>query len=216
MYKVKFYKGWYKSRQLKATQDKACIYIEQHLNSVESCKPNYCMTLVKKGCNDQTKMFAAKYCDCVVKRLGIPLYNKTGIKGVISSDRGYGNLAYSKMTALLLEPFFLSSEEMQALITTDWLWVKVQLVEALYETIKVFFPDGGLIALSVGHKYKPKPSHRDRGAVSIVEVEKKNSWWRRLIYRLPKYIRSKVVLKEADLCEEILIMLRDKLLTESK
>ena len=212
-YKVKVYKGWYKARQLKANKDGACLYIEHHFNSHIAPKPNYAMVIVKPKCGDKTKQIAAKYCDYLHKYFDIDLYDKTGINVAGFNGRGVGSLTYCKMPALLVEPLFLSSEAMQSLIVEDWGSVKTKLVDALYNTITDFFPDGGTIALSVGHKYKLKPKHLDRGAFFHAQIKERTeySWWRRLFYRLPKYRLVDRIYLEADLAEEVLTELRAKL-----
>jgi hypothetical protein len=65
------------------------------------------------------------------------------------------------MPAILLEPLFASNPAQAEIIRSES--GQTLLAQVLVESIYRFFPEGGLIAFSVGHKYKTsKPN--DRGA----------------------------------------------------
>ena len=65
------------------------------------------------------------------------------------------------MPAILLEPLFASNPQQADIIRNDS--GQTRLARVLVESIQRFFPDGGLIAFSVGHKYKTS-NPRDLGA----------------------------------------------------
>ncbi|MBI3541974.1 MAG: N-acetylmuramoyl-L-alanine amidase, partial [Deltaproteobacteria bacterium] len=75
--------------------------------------------------------------------------------------RGDGNLRLTKMPAILLEPLFASNPQHAELIRSES--GQLRLARILCESIHRFFPGGGLIGFSVGHKYKTS-SPADRGA----------------------------------------------------
>ncbi len=65
------------------------------------------------------------------------------------------------MPAILLEPLFASNPQHADIIRSDR--GQTDLARILVESIQRFFPNGGLIAFSVGHKYK-ESNPDDRGA----------------------------------------------------
>lgn len=158
-YTVKFYRGDYKTRQLAANADKALLYVEQHFNAVESPKPNYAHAKVATNGSSRSVNIARSYAKRIAKAFDIPVGFDDGVD---KGGRGNGNLLHTSMPAILLEPVFISNPDGAG-------WVKHpdgqrKLARALVETVKEFFPKGGLIAFSVGHKYRTsKP--KDRGAV---------------------------------------------------
>lgn len=77
------------------------------------------------------------------------------------NGRGDGNLKHTQMPAVLLEPLFASHPQQADLIRSAS--GQAILARILVESIRRFFPQGGLIAFSVGHKYKTSQPD-DRGA----------------------------------------------------
>lgn len=157
-YTVKFYKGDYLNRQRAANTDKAVLYIEQHFNSVESQTADYATCVVGSNASRTSRLFAESY----VRKVADAFACKAspiligGYKG-----RGDGNVKYTDMPAALLEPLFCSNPKRATEIKSDE--GQDRLARCLVDTIKHFFPGGGLIAFSVGHKYRAsKPN--DRGA----------------------------------------------------
>lgn len=159
VYKVKFYTGDYKDRQEKAFQDGAICYVEQHFNATEDPNTNYVIVLITDKASSFTRSWAQLYADKLSEKFGIPKGYDNGIKVIKDGDRGYGNLRHSKMPAILLEPFFLSNAK-----GLEWGKTRQdELAQILVESIYKLFPQGGLVAFSVGHKYKVT-SPKDRGA----------------------------------------------------
>jgi hypothetical protein len=80
------------------------------------------------------------------------------------NGRGDANLRLTDMPAILLEPLFASNPQHAE-------WIRNQsgqarLARILSESIQRFFPNGGLIGFSVGHKYKTSAPN-DRGAAVV-------------------------------------------------
>lgn len=157
-YTVKFYKGDYLNRQRAANADKAVLYVEHHFNSVESPTADYATCVVGSNAGRTSRAFAETYVRKVADAFGC----KAGSILIGGYDgRGDGNVKYTDMPAALLEPLFCSNPKRAVEIKSDE--GQDKLAKCLAETIRHFFPNGGLIAFSVGHKYRSsKPN--DRGA----------------------------------------------------
>ena len=160
VYKVKFYRGDYRDRQEKANEDGAICYVEQHFNSTDGDpNTNYTMILIPSGSSDFTKKWAEYYVNSVSEAFNLKKWKEKGIKLLVQGDRGYGNLKYLTMPAILPEPFLICN-------STGLEWAKTrqdELSQILVDSIYKFFPEGGLVAFSVGHKYKIS-SINDKGA----------------------------------------------------
>ena len=161
MYKVKFYKGDYDQRQYQANADGAVAYIEQHFNSSESASPDYSVVIVGSNASNTSRNWGRWYAAAVAKEFNTQVKGDNGIVVGGYDGRGDGNLKLTKMPAVLLEPLFASNYLQADIIRSDS--GQNRLAQILVDSIKRFFPDGGLIAFSVGHKYKIK-NPDDRGA----------------------------------------------------
>jgi N-acetylmuramoyl-L-alanine amidase len=158
MYTVKFYRGDYPERQRAANADKAICYAEHHFNSGPATA-NYACTVVARNASTTSKRWATFYADAVAKRFGI---KSNGFFLGGAGGRGNGNLSETAMPAIILEPLFVTN-------VNGALWAKtrqVDLAEILALSIRTFFPGGGLVAFSVGHKYK-ESSPNDRGVAVL-------------------------------------------------
>jgi N-acetylmuramoyl-L-alanine amidase len=95
----------YNSRQ-RAMAKRTAVYdivFELHFNAAASEQANGCEALYWFS-NQKGKKIAADFCKKVNKKLGI---KNRGAKALHSKNqRGYGFLAYTKGTAIILEPFF--------------------------------------------------------------------------------------------------------------
>jgi carboxyl-terminal processing protease len=160
VYKVKFYRGDYRERQEKANEDGAICYVEQHFNSTDGDRnTNYTMILIPSGSSDFTKKWAEYYVNRVSEAFNLKKWKEDGIKLLVQGDRGYGNLKYLTMPAILPEPFLICN-------STGVEWAKTrqdELSQILVDSIYKFFPEGGPVAFSVGHKYKISAIN-DKGA----------------------------------------------------
>ncbi len=161
MYKVKFYKGNYTTRQHKANNDEAKAYVEHHFNSSSSSTANYAVVVAGSNASRTSKNWGRWYANAVATFFGTKVAGDNGILVGGWNGRGDGNLKHTAMPAILLEPLFASNPQHADIIRSES--GQTDLARILVESIQRFFPDGGLIAFSVGHKYK-KSSPNDRGA----------------------------------------------------
>ena len=161
MYQVRFYKGDYQWRQKQANQDKCAAYVEHHFNASPSIQSDYSVVITGYNASDLSKNWGKSYALRISREFGVPLGGKSGLLVGGYNGRGNGNLKYTYMPAILLEPLFASNP-----IQADWIRSaegQDKLAKILADSIIEFFPDGSLIGFSVGHKYKTsRPS--DRGA----------------------------------------------------
>jgi len=167
LYKVKFYTGEYAQRQRAANRDGAVCYAEQHMNS-GSTTADYTVAVVATNASQKSKDWARYYAKSVAKHFQIKVANEGGdvgddglFVGGWDGKRGNANLSETAMPAVLLEPLFAGNPKHAAWIRSEQ--GRVALARILAESIKRFFPKGGLVAFSVGHRYKPSNPH-DRGA----------------------------------------------------
>jgi hypothetical protein len=163
MFRVKFYKGDYIKRQQAANADGAVAYVEQHFNSSDSPEADYAVVVVVVGSNasNTSRNWGRWYAKAIAQQFGVGVGGDQGILLGGWKGRGDGNVKFTRMPAVLLEPLFASNPRQADIIRSES--GQAALARILVESIKRFFPDGGLIAFSVGHKYKA--SHPDdRGA----------------------------------------------------
>jgi hypothetical protein len=161
MYKVKFYKGDYRERQLKANADGAVGYVEQHFNSADFPTASYSVVVVGSNASTTSCNWGRWYSAAVSKEFNTKTSGDNGIAVGGFEGRGDGNVKYTKMPAILLEPLFASNPKHAEIIRSES--GQQRLAQVLVESIQRFFPEGGLIAFSVGHKYKTS-NPNDRGA----------------------------------------------------
>lgn len=159
-YKVKFYQGDYSTRQKNANADKAICYLEQHFNS-GSEKATYALANVATNAGATSKKWASDYVGQVSATFGTKPANNDFAKDGVSvggyKGRGNGNLLYTAMPAILCEPLFATNPEQAAIIrsTTG----QDSLAKCIALSIAAMFPNGGLVAFSVGHKGRHSKPH---------------------------------------------------------
>lgn len=160
---VKFYKGDYGARQIKANADKAIVYIEHHFNG-GSATADYALANIATNGSQKSFSIAKAYVKRISDFFNCPLANNDfatfGVSRGGYMRRGNANLINTNMPAVLLEPLFATNPKRAAEIRTDE--GQLKLAVAIAETITEHFPNGGLIAFSVGHKYKTS-NPNDRG-----------------------------------------------------
>ena len=161
MYKIKFYKGDYLQRQQQANADKAVAYVEHHFNSSASEQANYAVVVVGSNASQTSRNWGRWYARAIAEQFGTKVAGDEGILVGGWNGRGDGNVKHTQMPALLLEPLFASNPQQAEIIRSAS--GQAALARVLAESIRRFFPKGGLIAFSVGHKYKTS-SPKDRGA----------------------------------------------------
>jgi hypothetical protein len=162
MYKTKFYKGDYLQRQLQANADKAVAYVEHHFNSSASEQAGYAVVVVGSNASPTSRNWGRWYSRAIAEQFGTKVAGDDGILVGGWNGRGDGNVKHTQMPALLLEPLFGSNPQQAEIIRSAS--GQAALARVLVESIRRFFPKGGLIAFSVGHKYKTS-SPNDRGAM---------------------------------------------------
>ena len=160
-YEVRFYKGDYLQRQLAANADKAVAYVEHHFNSSASASAGYTVVVVGSNASNTSRNWGRWYARAVAEQFGTQVGGDGGLLVGGWNGRGDGNVKHTKMPAVLLEPLFASNPQQADAIRSDA--GQAALARILAESIRRFFPDGGLVAFSVGHKYKTS-SPNDRGA----------------------------------------------------
>lgn len=159
---VKFYTGEYSTRQASANKDKAIVYLEQHFNGGSETAA-YALANVATNAGKTSKAIAKAYVDRICKAFNIkPANNDFARDGVSVGGyklRGNANLKLTNMPAVLLEPLFATNPTFAKQIRSEE--GQDKLARALAETVREFFPNGGQVAFSIGHKGKPsKPSDR--------------------------------------------------------
>lgn len=160
MYTVKFYKGDYLARQLAANADKAVAYVEHHFNSAGPTA-NYALVVVGSNASPTSVNWGSWYAKAVAERFGSKVYREDGVARGGLDGRGDGNVKHTSMPAVLLEPLFVSNPQQAEIVRSAS--GQAALARILAESIRRFFPLGGLVAFSVGHKYKTSRPN-DRGA----------------------------------------------------
>jgi len=161
MYDTRFYKGDYQERQRQANEDKCVAYVEHHFNSSASPSANYAVVITGANASQTSRNWGRWYAQAVAREFNIAVGGDQGILVGGYNGRGDYNLRFTNMPAILLEPLFASNPQHAE-------WIKSEsgqsrLAQVLTDSIQRFFPNRGLIGLSVGHKYKTS-SPNDRGA----------------------------------------------------
>jgi N-acetylmuramoyl-L-alanine amidase len=160
-YTVKFYTGEYIERQRAANADRAVLYVEHHFNSTDNQTADYTCVIVGSNAGRTSKEFGQMYARKVAESFGCRIGGVNGLLLGGYNGRGDGNIKHTNMPAVLLEPLFISNPKRAAQVITEP--SQHQLAKSLAACIKHFFPNGGLIGFSIGHKGKRlKPN--DRGA----------------------------------------------------
>jgi hypothetical protein len=161
MYEVRFYKGDYGARQLAANADGCVAYVEHHFNATAGGGGNYACVVVGSNASNTSKNWARWYARAVADSFGIQLGGDQGVLVGGFNGRGDGNVKFTKMPAILVEPLFASNPDHAAWIRSEA--GQDRLAQILVDSIRRCFPDGGRLAFSIGHKYKTT-NPNDRGA----------------------------------------------------
>lgn len=152
----------YRERQEYANEQNCDLYVEHHFNASAYDKPgiqdNPSLCVVASNASRTSKDIASTYSAKVAYQFGV---KDSGAVQVKFKGRGDYNLRYTNMPALILEPLFVSDEELAVIAQSDV--GQEQLAQILVDTIREHFPAGGTIAFSVGHKFKVSSPY-DRGA----------------------------------------------------
>lgn len=160
-YQVKFYTGDYKRRQRAANADRCKLYVEHHFNASVSPDAAYAVVIVGSNASVTSKQIGRFYADAIGDEFNVSLGGDDGIIVGGYGGRGDGNIRYTAMPAVLLEPLFCSNPCHAEIIKSEL--GQIRLASVLAQTIRTYFPAGGLIGFSVGHKYRHARPH-DKGA----------------------------------------------------
>jgi len=152
MYEIKFYQGDYGERQRQANEDECVAYVEHHFNSASSSSAGYSVVITGSNASQTSKNWGRWYANAVGREFDVPVSGDNGIVVGGYGGRGDSNLRYTNMPAILLEPLFASNPQHAEWIRSDD--GQTRLAQALCDSIERFFPEGGRIGFSVGHKYK--------------------------------------------------------------
>lgn len=165
-YTVQFYKGNYYARQKAANKAGAICYVEHHFNSTAKATQttaDLAFAIVARNASQISIQWAKRYAQAIDREFE-EITRVGGIDGVVLggvNGRGNANVKHTAMPAILLEPMFVNDpEHVQVMKSPDG---QRRLAQVLVDSIVETFPDGGLVAFSVGHKYKTSRP-RDRGA----------------------------------------------------
>ena len=161
LYRVRFYKGDYIDRQRQANADKCAAYVEHHFNSSESPTTGYSVVITGANASQTSRNWGRWYAQAAAREFNLTVGGDQGIVVGGYNGRGDGNLRFTDMPAILLEPLFASNPQHAEIIRSDDGQARLALI--MCDSIQRFFPKGGLIGFSVGHKYKTSQP-KDRGA----------------------------------------------------
>lgn len=156
----------YKARQLFANEQGADFYLELHFNAARYDKPgtqdNPASCLVADNAGEKTRAIGTDFAKACSLEFGYP---NRGLVVLKQADRAYYNLYYTKMPAILVEPFYVSDVEQAAMALSPTGQQRV--AEILWDLVRAYFPAGSKIAISLGHKFKATSIH-DRGAPVVI------------------------------------------------
>ncbi len=168
-YDVRFYSGSYRARQEAANRDGAACFLAHHFNSSTADEADYTLAIVALNASQASLQMADHYTDLVAENFGCPEWDdnprddRDGVHIGGFGRAGNSQIVHTTMPAMLVEPLFGSHVEHARIIRSEA--GRQALAEILADTVVKFFPNGGLVAVSIGHKGKPQPHHLDRGAI---------------------------------------------------
>lgn len=163
-YEVRFFTGDYTPRQSAANAWGASLYVEQHLNDDDNPAVDYTTAILARESAGRQKFqdsmrWARRYCELASSALGL---KNAGPKPGGYGGRGEGNVRVFKGPAILVEPCFGTSSRSGPRVKTA---EGVELLAvALVASIREVLPQGGKVALSIGHKGKTGRHADDTGS----------------------------------------------------
>lgn len=164
MYQVNFYQGDYRQRQNQANDDQCACYVEQHFNSSDNPDDSYSVVVVGSNASQTSRNWGRWHAAAVAREFYCAVGGDNGIQVGGFDGRGDGNVRYTKMPAILLEPLFCSNPKQAEIIKSSL--GQERLARILCDSIQRFFPQGGMLGFSVGHKYKSS-NPNDLGATLV-------------------------------------------------
>ena len=135
-------------RQKLANERQVICYIEGHLNASTTPCASYCSAITAENSGAVTLALAHNILNRVSRAFGI---NKSS-PAVQSGVRGSALVRQVHAPAIVLEPGFVTNPEFQKMLSSgEGLDLMGSCVAG---AIIELFPEGGLVALSVGHAYR--------------------------------------------------------------
>jgi hypothetical protein len=134
-------------------QTGVCCYIEGHFNAL-AVKPGnkhptqhaFAVTSARHAEDNRTRGWGVDMMARIAYAFGMPSL------GVISGGAGSGNVQHVKAPALLIEPGFISDPDFRFRVSTGEGADKIGYCIAA--AVMKAFPEGGIVGLSVGHRYR--------------------------------------------------------------
>jgi hypothetical protein len=197
-YEVKFYEHQsYKQRQIDANRDGAICFVAHHLNGINDTSVNYCCCIVGTNASQESIQWATDYCGLLKFRHSIDFtkYQGRGTGVVVGGYEGRGNsqLIHTNMPAILPEPIFATNPQAANQFLHDPGGID-DLAEVLVTSIQNAFPEGGLVAFSIGHGRWRKNRRTGRSYMDY------GTW----VADAPQHPTESRVLHEWDYCKNIL------------
>jgi hypothetical protein len=163
----------YYERQMLANTVGAALYVEFHFNAKNYDKPgsddNPAMVLVADNASERSRQIARDMAEGFSLAFDIP--NRSVLERV-KHQRGWANLVHTNMPAVLVEPLYVSDPDQARLAMSEE--GQSRIANIIASVINDYIPEGSLIALNCGHKFKPYAPF-DRGAPISKEVENPDS-----------------------------------------
>jgi len=160
MYEIQWFRGDYGERQRAANAAGVVCYVEAHFNALANDRPgmadNPALCIVGSNASATSRNWAAWFTAAVAAEFGI---RDGGV--LVGPKRGDWNVRLTAMPAILLEPLFVSDPEQAEIARSEQ--GQDRLARIIADSVRRFFPEGGPVGFSVGHKYKRSAPH-DRGA----------------------------------------------------
>lgn len=168
-YRVVFVTGDYRARQERANQLGAALYLEGHANSSTNQRADYAMCVVGSNASATSKEIGRELAAAFGTAFDVGGDKDTDVgygDGIRQDGRGDGNVRYTDMPAVLMEPGFCSNPEQARLMESeDGLNTAARII---FNTVSNHITSGATIVLSVGHIGK-RSAPNDRGAVWLGE-----------------------------------------------
>jgi hypothetical protein len=159
-----------KQRQIEANKDEAICYVEHHFNSNVGKPGSYAAVLLAHNHSNKSELWATDYLSRLYAAAGTVL-SATKVVHLAAGERGEALIVRTKMPAVILEPLFCNNlNHIHWIAGLGWL----NLAQVLTESIKAQFPGGGLVAFSIGHRYRPK---KDEGAPAVGIPPRTEAFW---------------------------------------
>lgn len=145
----------YRDRQLFANRQGADVYLELHFNAKINDRPgmddNPASVLVADNASPTSRALARSLALATAEEWNIPSV-PGGVVELGGRSRGYYNLYYTSMPAVLTEMFWASEEKMVDLLEDPD--EREKMARLILDCIRKHFPKGAVIALSIGHLFK--------------------------------------------------------------